>query len=60
MGIHEYDYEYIYNLVLFGSIKIIRMWVDNEFKQSPEIIVNYISKLSKSSLSAFVGEKDMY
>jgi len=52
-GIGREDLDYIYNFMLFGSIKLIKMWVANDFKQKPEVIIGYISKLSKGSLSMF-------
>ncbi|OCT11431.1 transcriptional regulator [Paenibacillus pectinilyticus] len=53
IGISGSDSNYIYNYLLSGSTGIIQTWVESDFNEAPEAIVNYIDNLSRKGLSAY-------
>lgn len=53
LGINEAHYDFIYSYILYGSIGIIRAWVENGFTQSVEDVTEYIGTLSRRGMSAY-------
>lgn len=56
IGINEKDSQVIYTFVTSGCVGIILSWVNTGFKESADVVMSYIERLTQSGMSDFMNK----